>query len=205
MLRPFFANLASLRTRTDNQTAVFPRAIKLALAGLLIISLSCGRRTQLDAGRIMGAVQSTPALTDVTLPMSVRNIGKQRTHAIITEFGVEETLGGVVVRYFGDRGESSEPVSPSANVHLIEATWTLPTDDSAAVVWHRYLRNLSGIADGTAECFVTGPGGQGRRLRIAQWVEGKPRVYLMHRYTDSLHRADQWHLISPEVSISLWL
>lgn len=156
-----------------------------------------------DPTRLFAAVHLSPALAGVSLPMTVEQLADVRKNAVITEFGLSETIGGASVSFHADRGETSDSVSTSAMVRTIEVAWMLPTNDSAAAVWARFATDVAKALASDAQCFHSDS--PQRRFRLARWSVGAANAYVQQRYADSVPTMSEWHAMPPRISIGYLL
>jgi hypothetical protein len=156
------------------------------------------------AWRAVAGVSPFSKLDSLSLPAELDVIGRQRPHAFRTDFGLEERIQGVHVRFFGDRtDESSGPVPHDARVRLVEATWFPRTDDSATVIWNQLIADVSGKVGGPPMCSTAV--GTYYRIRNARWSVGGGTVFLRQQYADSV-TTDGYRLpVGPSIGIGVAL
>ena len=157
-----------------------------ALIGLVLVltSLSCSRtpaRTP-DAALVFEAVGMAQTLLAGSLNEPVRMVLQRRQSSHKTEFGVEEDVAGATVRYFAERGESSEPVSTSARITSIEATWVFKDDATGNTLWVRFVGKLSRLMPMPVECGHSDI--VQRRYRVAVWKQNGGAVVVQQRLID---------------------
>jgi len=135
--------------------------------------------------------------------MPLPEIAGRRPASSPTEYGRNETLSGIEVRYFGDRGESSEPVDSNSDVRAIEATWVV-SDSGPNADWSRLIAQIDAVTGSTARCVdkattvVT--------ARVAVWplhIHGL--ALLRHTAVDSVQRAGEWRHAPPSMTLIIVL
>lgn len=180
-----------------------PVRLGITLSLCVVLAAACAqRRDDVDVAAAFALLKEPPRLPTFRFPASVTELSRRLATARRTEYGLTDTLGGVVWEYFGDRGPSSEPVRESAEVRLMTATWFLPSDDSASVIWRSIREEFdAGLAQG-ARCFVgVGPLDEGRR--IARWTLGAAILSARQIGSDSVPTMGEWRPLQARVVVAV--
>lgn len=128
------------------------RCPSVVLVAVVFASGCDGSRS--EPSESLPAVAPLDSLAAIRLPTTVRELSKARPTAMLSSFGLHETIGGIDVRYFADRDAGSEAYPTSkARVSAIEAVWGRINDDSAATMWQLSRERLTEVLRGPPGCF----------------------------------------------------
>lgn len=162
-----------------------PGVISLLVA-CAVVSGACEQRARepIAPAQIYDAVQATPRLTDVALPLPLQSVARLRSHSIVTHSGVSERVGAVELFYSGDAARYDEAATAATEIHTVSATWRVGSDDSVRVLHTRFSSAITRTLAREGECFAPPrdyPAGQ----FVTRWPNGDGIVWLHWKLTDT--------------------
>lgn len=140
--------------------------------------LGCGGIEKLE-GRIFAEAVGDPTLAGLVFPSRLSTIAGMRESARREKHGLSEEVGAARVEYYGERGESSEPVDIESVVISVRVTWTPQSDTLASVAWHERSRAVHAVLNVAPQCFLWH--GEPQSSRLAVWPHGRGSVYVIQR------------------------
>lgn len=165
-----------------------PSALAVLVACAVAIG-ACERRA-IAPSQIFDALQESPRLTDLALPLPLQSVSALRPHSIVTGRGAYELVGAVEVQYLGDVDVYAEKDTALATteLHTVSAEWKVDSDDSARVLYTRFSSAITRTLAREGECFVVDD--PYPRRRLTRWANGHGTVWiewLLHDTVPSLN------------------
>ena len=155
-----------------------PRRRQAFRISLSMVLLGCDGADKLE-GRIFADAVGDPTLTGLVFPSRLSTIAQKRKSALRENYGLSEEVGAARVEYYGEQGESSEPVDIESVVFSVRVTWDPQSDTLASVAWHERSRAVHAVLNVAPQCFLLH--GEPQSSRLAVWPHGRGSVYVIQR------------------------
>jgi hypothetical protein len=169
---------------------------------LACCAFSCSEGQLSRVPRELQNVPELAVLKSIRLPASVRDLGRVRPGAKMTDFGLEERAGDADIRFIASRpGQSSEPVDSGAIVPILESARDLSSDDSATKAWTSASENITRALNVEPACWT--PRRTAYRIRLARWPIPGGAVYLRQQYRDSVQTGGAWRVVPSAITVGV--
>ena len=180
--------------------------VRSLLVACAVVSGACEQRAHepIAPAQIFDAVQATPRLTDVALPLPLRSVARLRSHSIVTHSGVSERVGAVDVFYTGDAARYDEAATADTEIHTVSATWRVGSDDSVRVLHTRFSSAITRTLAREGECFAR-PRYYPPGPLVTRWPNGEGAVWLHWKLTDTVPSPNGPIAYPPTLSVGVTL